>query len=139
MKIIIMTFKCSHLLKIAVFFILTSICACGDDYSNGEMEENYNKEMNIIIIEDSVDNSPVISETEYKKVEPIIRENNESFALKKIRDLSYDENVIFSPFNITLTYSMMMNGANKEEYEGIRDYINSTDDIDTEYFNILFI
>lgn len=133
-----MIFKCSHLLKIAVFFILTSICACGDDYSNGEMEENYNKEMNIIIIEDSVDHSPVISETEYNKVEPIIRENNESFALKKIRDLSFDENVIFSPFNITLTYSMMMNGANKEEYEGIRDYINSTDDIDTEYFNTYY-
>lgn len=88
---------------------------------------------NLYIIENDTAYYSTSIDYNYDNVDYQICKGNEKFAINALRDIANVENgnSVFSPYAMSLTYSMMINGSSKEEEKEARDYLGIDEQINT--------
>ena len=102
--------------------------SCDGEDSFLEITE-YSSEYNISIINNDTVAYPVIADNKLSEEDYKIAKVFENFAMQKLDEYSADlkNNFVFSPFNASLTFSLMNNATNEKEQKVINKYLGLND------------
>lgn len=123
--------------------IFLSVCSCEDkkviENSNKNEETTfrtyYDSELNINILEDDTTYYSQVNDNNFNNYDHQISRQNELFAIKELDKMSYFGNCVFSPYNISLSYSIMANVADNEVQKELMDYLNTDSNISNKITN----
>ena len=123
--------------------IFLSVCSCEDkkviEDSNKNEETTfrtyYDSELNINILEDDTTYYSQVNDNNFNNYDHQISRQNEVFAIKELDKMSYLDNCVFSPYNISLSYSIMANVADSEVQKELMVYLNTDSNISNKVTN----
>ena len=127
---------------VSCFLFLLVVCSCSDKNNmddtipeaneDNELLSHFDNDKNINVIDnDTAYYSPVI-DFSYSDYDYQISKKNEMFAIRELYNCSFGENFVFSPYNISLTYSIMINAADENVEQMLKDYMGIDDGISNE-------
>lgn len=123
-------------------FILFFACDSTDKEKNNELVPmvKFDPRYNLYIIENDTTYYSTRIDYNYDNVDYQICKGNEKFAIKELKNMviGKDENCVFSPFGLSLTYSMMINGSSSNEEKEARDFLGIDEHISTTDNNYFY-